>query len=66
VSDWTLSSCQPLQNEIRDVKSTFLRKRINGDMPNGLKEGTIWHADLLLGNDRKTSNYATAIAKKRI
>jgi hypothetical protein len=30
---------------------------------NGLKEGTLWHIDPLVGNDRETNNYITATAK---
>jgi hypothetical protein len=29
---------------------------------NSLKEGEMWHLDLLLGNDRKIRNYTTAVA----
>jgi hypothetical protein len=32
---------------------------------NSLKEGAMCHVDSLLGNDRKISNYTTAIAKEQ-
>jgi hypothetical protein len=39
------------------------RKRRNGGTPVGLKEGAVWHVDLLLGNDREISSYTTAVIR---
>jgi hypothetical protein len=45
-----------------------LLKRRNGSLlrllrMNSLKEGTMWHVDLFLGNDHETSNYTTTVAR---
>jgi hypothetical protein len=44
---------------ITDITSTALRK----EEMRVLKEGTMWHVDLLLGNDCAISNYTTVVAK---
>jgi hypothetical protein len=40
------------------------RKRRN-DGPNSLKEGAVWHGDLLLGGDREIDDCTMAVARQR-
>jgi hypothetical protein len=59
----------PLRNERRDVRRKALGEeewwyscKLFG--MNSLTDETVWHVDLLLGNDCETSNCATDIAKQ--